>query len=39
MVSSFYVRQVAQELIKDLGGIDIIDNQIVVNSQAIPVAS
>jgi osmotically-inducible protein OsmY len=39
MVSSFYARQVAQELIKDLEGIDIIDNQIEVNSQAIPAAS
>ncbi len=39
MVSSFYARQVAQELIKDLEGIDIIDNQIVVNSQAIPAAT
>jgi osmotically-inducible protein OsmY len=28
--SSFYVRQVAQEMIKDLKGIDIIDNQIMV---------
>jgi hypothetical protein len=39
MVSSFYARQVAQELIKDLEGIDIIDNQIVVNNQAIPAAT
>jgi hypothetical protein len=39
MVSSFYARQAAQELINDLEGVDIIDNQIEVNSQAIPAAS
>ncbi len=39
MVSTFHARHVAQELIKDLEGIDIIDNQIEVNSQAIPAAS
>ena len=39
MVSTFYVREVAQELIKDLEGIDIIDNQIEVNTQTVPVAS
>ena len=37
-VSSFSVRQKAQELIKDLEGLDIIDNQIEVDT-ASPVES
>jgi osmotically-inducible protein OsmY len=32
-VSSYEVRQVAQEMIKELKGIDIIDNQIVIDDQ------
>jgi len=32
-VSSFKVRQAALEMIKDLKGIDIIDNQIMVNDK------
>jgi hypothetical protein len=30
VVSSFHVRQIAQELIQDIKGIEIIDNQLVV---------
>ena len=32
-VSTFHVRQIAQELIKDLPGIEIIDNQIVTKEE------
>ena len=32
-VSSCEIRHVAQELIKDLNGIEIIDNQIIVNEK------
>jgi hypothetical protein len=39
-VSTFFVRQIAQELIEDLEGIEIIDNQlVVVRDQTTPVAS
>jgi hypothetical protein len=39
IVPSFYVRQIAQDLIEDLKGIQVIDNQLViVRDQPTPVA-
>ena len=39
VVPSFYVRQLAQDLIEDLKGIQIVDNQLViVRDQPTPVA-
>jgi hypothetical protein len=38
-VSNFHVRQIAQELIKDLEGIDIIDNQIEVSTEVMHAAT
>jgi hypothetical protein len=34
-VSSFKVRQAALEMIKDLKGIEVIDNQIIVNDKGL----
>jgi hypothetical protein len=35
VVSSFHVRQIAQELVQDLEGIEIIDNQLVVEEKKV----
>ena len=40
VVSSFHVRQIAQELVQGLEGIEIIDNQLVVaEKKALPISS
>jgi len=34
VVSSFHARRIAEELVEDLEGVEIVDNQLIVNAPA-----